>query len=51
MPPSDVPHPDGSQSLHDASRELTLARQAMREATLRLNDFLDHGMISEDMKR
>ena len=49
--PSNVPHPDGSQRLHHASRELTVARQAMMEATLRLNDFLNHGTIPEDLKR
>jgi hypothetical protein len=49
--PSSVPHPDGSQRLHNASRELTLARQAMTEATLRLNEFLNHGTIPEDLKR
>jgi hypothetical protein len=49
--PSNVPHPDGGQRLHNASRELTVARQAMMEATLRLNDFLNHGTIPEDLKR
>ena len=49
--PSSVPHPDGSQRLQSASRELTIARQAMMEATLRLNDFLNHGTIPEDLKR
>jgi hypothetical protein len=49
--PSNVPHPDGSQQLHNASRELTIARQALMEATLRLNDFLNHGTIPEDLKR
>ncbi len=49
--PSNVPHPDGSQRLHNASRELTIARRAMMEATLRLNDFLNHGIIPEDLKR
>jgi hypothetical protein len=49
--PSSLPHPDGSQGLHNASRELTIARQAMMEATLRLNDFLNHGTIPEDLKR
>ena len=49
--PSNVPHPDGSQRLHNASRELTIARQTMMEATLRLNDFLNRGTIPEDLKR
>ncbi len=49
--PSNAPHPDGSQRLHNASRELTIARQAMMEATLRLNDFLNRGTIPEDLKR
>ena len=49
--PSNMPHPDGSQHLHNASRELTLARQAMMEATLRHNDFLNHGTIPDYLKR
>ena len=49
--PSNVPHPDGSQRLHNASRELTVARQAMMETSLRLNDFLNYGIIPEDLKR
>jgi hypothetical protein len=49
--PSHIPQPDGSQRLHNASRELTVARQAMMEATLKLNDFLNHGTIPEDLKR
>ncbi len=49
--PSNVPHPDGSQRLQNASRELTIARQAMMEATLRLNDYLNRGTIPEDLKR
>lgn len=48
--PSNAPHPDGSQRLHNASRELTIARQAMLETNLRLNDFLNHGTIPEDLK-
>ena len=49
--PSSLPQPDGSQRLHNASRELTVARQALLEATLRLNDFRNHGTIPEDLKR
>ena len=48
--PSGMPQPDGSQRLQNASRELTVARQAMMEATLKLNDFLNHGTIPEDLK-
>jgi hypothetical protein len=48
--PSELPHPDGTQRLQTASRELTIARQAMMEATLRLNDYLKHGTIPEDLK-
>jgi len=49
--PSSIPQPDGSQLLHNASQELTVAHQAMMEATLRLNEFLNHGTIPEDLKR
>ena len=49
--PSNLPQSDGTQRMQNASRELTVARQAMTEATLRLNDFLQHGTIPEDLKR
>ena len=48
--PSNLPQPDGTQRMQNASRELTVARQAMTEATLRLNDFLHDGTIPEDLK-
>jgi hypothetical protein len=49
--PSDLPQPDGTQHLQNASRELTVARQALMEATVRLNDFLNRGTIPEDLQR
>ncbi|MDP9115272.1 MAG: hypothetical protein M3O20_16525 [Acidobacteriota bacterium] len=49
--PSSVPQPDGSQRLHNASHELTIARRAVTEAALRLNNFLNYGTLPEDVNR
>src|SRR6266849_1707680 len=38
--PSGIPHPDGIQRIHNASRELSTAREEMMKAHSRLNDFL-----------
>jgi hypothetical protein len=48
--PSDVPHPDGALRITKASRELSTAREEMMRAHRRLNDFLGHGVIPEDLK-
>ena len=48
--PSDVPHPDGTLRITKASRELSTAREEMMRAHRRLNDFLGHGVIPEDLK-
>src|SRR5579863_6039748 len=47
--PSDVPHPDGTLRIAHASRELSAARAEMMLAHRRLNDFLSHGVIPEDL--
>jgi len=49
--PSGVPHPDGVQRIHDASRELNAARKEMMAAHSRLNDFLSRGIVPEDLKK
>jgi hypothetical protein len=49
--PSFIPPPDGAQRIHNASRKLTEARQAMMKAHTRLNDFIERGIVPEDLKR
>jgi hypothetical protein len=49
--PSGLPHPDGAQSIHNASRALRVARMEMLKAHTRLNDFLNRGIVPEDLKR
>ena len=41
--PSGLPHPDGTQRIHKASRELTAARDELIKAHNRLNEFLNNG--------
>ncbi len=47
--PSALPHPDGTQRIHNAYRELSLARQRMMQAHSRLDDYLVSGTIPEDL--
>ena len=49
--PSRIPHPDGTQRIHNASREVTVARMQMLRAHHRLNDFLNAGVVPEDLER
>ena len=49
--PSGVPQPDGTQRIHNASRKATIARMEMLRAHHRLNDFLNAGVVPEDLKR
>lgn len=48
--PSDVPHPDGTLQITQASRELSTAREEMMRAHRRLNDFLSRGVVPESFK-
>ena len=48
--PSALPHPDGTQRIHNASRELSAARKEVMKANARLNDFLGQGIIPEELK-
>ena len=48
--PSALPHPDGTQRIHNASRELSAARKEVMQAHTRLTDFLSRGIIPEDLK-
>lgn len=49
--PSGLPHSDGIQRIHNASRALSAARVEMLKAHSRLNDFLNRGVVPEDLKR
>ena len=43
--PSALPHPDGTQRIHNIYRELSIARREMMEAHTRLGDYLTNGTI------
>lgn len=49
--PTALPHPDGTQRIHNVSRELSAARKEMMKAHARLNDFLSQAIIPEDLKQ
>ena len=49
--PSGLPHPDGSQRIRNASSVLSIARKGMRKAHNRLNDYLERGIVPDDLKR
>lgn len=49
--PSGLPHPDGIQRIKNASHRLDLARKEMMKAHSRLNDFIELGIVPEDLKR
>ncbi len=48
--PSGFPHPDGTQHIHNASRELATARKDLMRAHTALDDFLKTGIVPEDLK-
>ena len=48
---SGLPHPDGTQQIHNASREVFQARVELMRAHSRLNDFVVRGIVPEDLKR
>jgi len=47
--PTGIPHPDGTQRIHQASHSLSNARKDMMRAHSRLDDFLSSGVIPEDL--
>ena len=49
--PSGLPHPDGVQRIHNASRELSSARQEFVEAHVRLTAFLSQGIVLNRLKK
>ena len=51
LSPSHLPHPDGVQRTKNASNELNVARKNMFTAQKRLSDFLERGIVPEELKR
>ncbi len=49
--PTGMPHPDGGQRIHNASRQVSVTRVEMMKAHNRLNDYLSRGIVPEDLKR
>lgn len=49
--PSENQHLDGKRHIHNAARQLTAARMEMMRAHNRLNDFLNAGIVPDDLKR
>jgi len=49
--PSGLPHPDGSQRIAKSSQRLSLARKNAMTAHARLTDFLDRGIVPNDLKK
>ncbi len=49
--PSKLPQPDGIQRIKNASNELSITRREMMRAHARLNDFLNRGLVPEDLHR
>ncbi len=48
--PSGHPHRDGTELINDASRGLSLARVKMAAAQRRLNDYVNRGIVPEDLR-
>ena len=48
--PSGLPHPDGTQRIHNAGRELADAREKLAVTIARLNDFVSHEVVPEDLE-
>src|SRR5712671_3975696 len=48
--PSGLPHRDGTQRINDASCGLSLARHKMTVAQRRLNDYVNRGIVPEDLR-
>jgi hypothetical protein len=45
------PQPDGTQHIKNISHKLTAARKDMMRAHNRLNDYVERGIVPEDLKR
>jgi hypothetical protein len=49
--PSGLPHPDGFQRIKNASNVLSAARQQMAAAHNRFSDYLNRGIVPDDLKK
>ena len=49
--PSGLPHSDGFQRMKNVSLQLSMARNEMNTAHHRLNEFLERGIIPDDLKQ
>jgi len=49
--PTSLPHPDGVQRIHNAAAKLAAARHQVTNAHTRLNDYLERGIVPEDLER
>jgi hypothetical protein len=49
--PSALPRLGATHRIHSASREVTIARMEMLRAHHRLSDFMNAGVVPEDLKR
>lgn len=49
--PSGASQPGGTQQIHNVSHALSEAREAMMKAHSRLSDFLEKGIVPDDLKR
>ena len=48
--PSGLPHPDGTQRIHNVARDLADARERLAAAIARLNDFMTRDIVPEDLR-
>jgi hypothetical protein len=48
--PSGLPHPDGTQRIHNVSRDLADAREKLAAAIDRLHEFVSHDVVPQDLK-
>ena len=49
--PSGLPFPDGAQRVQNTSAQLSTARKILRTAHNRLDDYLNAGIVPEDLKQ
>lgn len=49
--PSGIPHPNGTDRIHEVSQQYSEAQKEAMEALVRLNNFLVHGTIPSDGER
>jgi hypothetical protein len=49
-PPNGIPHPDGTQYLRNASNEYSACRTRLMYTISRLNAFVIHGTVPDDLK-